>query len=98
MYMNDNKLTTTQDIVNSFANYFHSVFEPRTTNVAITTKDISNNEINLNIISVDEIILAIRKLKSNLTAGSDLVSNIIIKDCAYSLSIGLFHIFYLALK
>lgn len=80
-----------QDIINSFAKYFESVFKESSelSNEIITT--INPNVIQFSNITYNEIIQGGKKLKNKLTSGPDKIPSFIIKDCigclAYPLEI-----------
>ncbi|GBN73503.1 hypothetical protein AVEN_172422-1 [Araneus ventricosus] len=88
------------DIANAFADYFSSVFKP-------STDYDGNDECNSNCVgdlvkiesvSYDDVVLAIRELKSSLTVGVDYIPSFIIKGCAEFLIYPLLVLFNLSLR
>ncbi|GBL86152.1 hypothetical protein AVEN_89174-1 [Araneus ventricosus] len=72
------------DIANAFADYFKSVFKP-STNYDIKNEFKSNcvsDLVKIDSVTYDDVVLAIRELKSSLTVGVDNIPSFIIKGCA----------------
>ncbi|GBM52691.1 hypothetical protein AVEN_130890-1 [Araneus ventricosus] len=88
------------DIANTFADYFSSVFKP-------STDFDGNDECNSNCVgdlakienvTYDDVVLAIRELKSSLTVGVDNIPSFIIKGCTEFLIYPLLVLFNLSLR
>ncbi|GBN55958.1 hypothetical protein AVEN_148959-1 [Araneus ventricosus] len=84
LFYNNVRYENDCDIANAFADYFSSVFKP-------STDFDGNDECNSNCVgdlvkiesvSYDDVVLAIRELKSSLTVGVDNIPSFIIKGCA----------------
>ncbi|GBM15276.1 hypothetical protein AVEN_144060-1 [Araneus ventricosus] len=72
------------DIAKAFADYFKSAFKP-STNYDIKDEFKSNcvgDFVKIDSVTYDDVVLAIRELKSSLTVGVDNIFSFIIKGCA----------------
>lgn len=89
-----------QAIVNGFADYFSSVFSPKSN---ITTHNSLSNITNypcINISSFNEkdLVNSLRALPNKMTAGNDLIPSFLVKDCAPVFTPPLLILFNLILK
>jgi hypothetical protein len=95
-------LNDPQAIVDAYADFFVQAFVSSDPNTGSNSDPIcvSTNAKYLNILGVDEniVLSAIRRLKSTMTAGPDLVPSFLIKDCGAVLAKPLTYIFNLILK
>ncbi|GBM59470.1 putative RNA-directed DNA polymerase from transposon BS [Araneus ventricosus] len=88
------------DIANAFADYFKSVFKP-STNYDIKNEFKSNcvgDLVKIDSVTYDDVVLAIRELKSSLTVGVDKIPSFIIKGCAEFFIYPLLILFNLSLR
>lgn len=94
------ELNSPQDIVNSFATYFESVFSSRQTrsDVFPEPSNYNYNLINVHEFNVEEVQLAIGSLTSKFTAGPDEIPSFFVKDCATVLAQPLCTIFNLIIQ
>ena len=98
MFYNDECNSDPNIIVNSFADYFKSVFidsSPLTDDVIFTKV---NNTVSVTYISEDEIIGELKRMKNSMTSRPDSIPSFLLKDCAHVLSKPLSHIFNIMLK
>ncbi|GBN62678.1 hypothetical protein AVEN_90603-1 [Araneus ventricosus] len=82
LYYNNVCYENDGDIANAFAEYFKSVFKP-STNYDIKNEFKSNcigDFVKIDSVTYDDVVLAIRELKSSLTVGVDNIPSFIIKD------------------
>ena len=92
------RLDTPTKVVNGFSSYFSSVYLPSF--LVSDSQPISNNvpSLNISFISENQILEAIKKLKSGFVSGHDQVPSFLVKDCSLALCTPLFIIFNLILK
>ncbi|XP_063900731.1 uncharacterized protein LOC135120358 [Zophobas morio] len=88
---------TPDTIVNAFARYFASVYQPSNPGNPSSSPNYFQN-IDTPSISENDILIAIKNTKSKFTAGPDLIPNFVIKDCACVLAVPLLHIYNQILK
>ena len=86
MTRDNNIFETPQQIVNEFANFFTEVFTHNSPNVN-NVCDFNPSEISVNTmhpfqVSEREVEKSLKKLKSSMTAGPDLVPSFLLRDCA----------------
>ncbi|GBN10496.1 hypothetical protein AVEN_191969-1 [Araneus ventricosus] len=84
LFYNNVRYENYDDSANAFADYFSSVFKPST--------DFSGNDecksncvgdiVKIESITYDDVVLAIRELKSSLTVAVDNIPSFVIKGCA----------------
>ncbi|GBM83453.1 hypothetical protein AVEN_86706-1 [Araneus ventricosus] len=100
LFYNNVRYENDCDIANAFADYFSSVFKP-------STDFDGNDECNSNCVSdlvkiesvtYDDVVLAIRELKSSLTVGVGNIPSFIIKGCTEFLIYPLLALFNLSLR
>lgn len=94
MFLENEEFHSAPDI-DGFASYFHSVFTLPSNLTLPNINPPSSYTVVMNIISKDEILSGIKKLKCQLSAGPDLIPSFPIKNCAELFSVVLFHIFNL---
>ena len=87
MQYNDETISSPQAIVNAFACHFSAFFS----NSSNTEQTSLFNSLDASLISVDsvtleEVTIAIKSLKGNLTAGHDQVPAFLLKDCSFYLA------------
>lgn len=88
-------------IVEVFSEYFSSVYLPVENNSNVNTILQTTPNLNLNsnfVITENDIIKAIRKLKNKMTSGPDQIPSFLVKDCAIIIAIPLCILFNLSLK
>ena len=95
---NDSEFADPQLIVDTFAGYFKSTYT--NAKFSFNQDDIVSNIPTLNITKIcdTDVISAIKKLKSNLTAGVDNIPSFFVKDCSSALTEPLLLIFNSSLK
>ncbi|GBN84643.1 putative RNA-directed DNA polymerase from transposon BS [Araneus ventricosus] len=100
LYYNNVRYENDGDIANAFADYFKSVFKP-STNYDIKNEFKSNcvgDLVKIDSVTYDDVVLAIRELKSSLTVGVDNIPSFIIKGCAEFFIYPLLILFNLSLR
>lgn len=99
MFFQNEELMNPQDIVNSFAKYFKSVFVSDTSDspVCDTSCDASIF-LHSSVISAEDIYGAAKKLKPNFTAGPDCVPSFFVKDCVSCLCDPLCYLYNLVIR
>ncbi|GBM73616.1 putative RNA-directed DNA polymerase from transposon BS [Araneus ventricosus] len=100
LYYNNVCYENDGDIANAFADYFKSVFKP-STNYDIKNEFKSNcvgDFVKIDSVTYDDVVLAIRELKSSLTVGVDNIPSFIIKGCAEFFIYPLLILFNLSLR
>ena len=99
MHYNNHTLATTDDILNSFANFFSesNIFD--TDDLTLSPASVINNW-NIHIRAFDErqVLQAIKRLKPKMTPGPDGVPAFLVKDCARIFSYPLMILFNLCLS
>ncbi|GBL92967.1 hypothetical protein AVEN_54612-1 [Araneus ventricosus] len=100
LFYNNVRYENDCDIANAFADYFSSAFKPST--------DFDGNDgcksncvgdlVKIESVTYDDVVLAIRELKSSLTVGVDNIPSFIIKGCAEFLICPLLVLFNLSLR
>lgn len=102
MTFNDEPILHPQDIVNSFATYFKSMFLENDNNCDSPSDNdhvsSGNNVLHTFDVSVCELRRAVRKIKPNFTMGVDNIPAFFVKDCISCLELPLCHLFSLILK
>jgi hypothetical protein len=89
-------ITGPQEIVNGFADGFSNFFTPAKTNTHVPSA--SNNTFSLHSVTEEQVLIAVKKLKPNMTQGYDQVPAFLIRDCACVFVKPLTIIFNLILK
>ncbi|GBN79656.1 putative RNA-directed DNA polymerase from transposon BS [Araneus ventricosus] len=100
LYYNNVCYENDGDIANAFAEYFKSVFKP-STNYDIKNEFKSNcigDFVKIDSVTYDDVVLAIRELKSSQTVGVDNIPSFIIKGCAEFFIYPLLILFNLSLR
>lgn len=99
MHYNNQTLTTTDDILNAFANFFSESYISDTDDLTLSPDSVINN-LNIHIRAFDEVqvLQAIKKIKPKLTTGPDGVPAFLIRDCAQIFSYPLMILFNLCLS
>ncbi|GBM95053.1 putative RNA-directed DNA polymerase from transposon BS [Araneus ventricosus] len=100
LYYNNVCYENEGDIANAFADYFKSVFKP-STNYDIKNEFKSNcvgDFVKIDSATYDDVVLAIRELKSSLTVGVYNIPSFIIKGCAEFFIYPLLILFNLSLR
>jgi hypothetical protein len=87
-------LNDPQAIVDAYADFFVQAF----VSLDVSTDRTSGNSLNIPELDEDTVLSAIRRLKSAMTAGPDLVPSFLIQDCGAVLAKSLTYIFNLILK
>ena len=87
MAYGEHKFDNLQSIVDAFANFFETAFTSDQPSASLDNND-GLNVSHFDIKSIDEttVLLALSKLKPNMTAGPDLIPSFLIKDCAIVLT------------
>lgn len=101
MIYNDSEYKLPQDIVDSFACHFSSVFTKSCPDEAIDNgvfPVFNENVLSINEISESDILKAVTTMKPKLTAGPDSIPAFIVKDCISCFLVPLCYIFNLSLK
>ncbi|EFA13487.1 putative RNA-directed DNA polymerase from transposon BS-like Protein [Tribolium castaneum] len=99
LYHNGNAISNPNDIVNSFAKFFKSVFSDMTlTSDSPSMMTNLNSFITVNEINEHEIIRVLKRSKDTLTAGCDGIPSFLLRDCAHIFSKPLVYIFNLILQ
>lgn len=99
MKCDDVELSTPQTIVDSFAEYFGSVYTPSdSSNVQPPNFSSSPPSVSIEHISEDEIIRALKRSKNSFTAGVDGIPSFLLRDCACVFGKPLQKIFNLILR
>lgn len=98
MYHNEVKIENPQDIVNSFSQFFSSVYLPSSD--ASPSSDIISNLpcIHIDQLSKLDVMRAIKKLKNKMTSGHDHVPSFLVKDCSNVFITPLLTLFNIALR
>ncbi|GBO14210.1 hypothetical protein AVEN_3366-1 [Araneus ventricosus] len=88
------------DIANAFADYFSSVFKPSTDfdGHDECKSNCVGDLVKIESVTYDDVVLAIRELKSALTVGVDNIPSLIIKGCAKFFIYPLLVLFNLSLR
>ncbi|GBM93488.1 hypothetical protein AVEN_240941-1 [Araneus ventricosus] len=100
LYYNNVCYENDGDIANAFADYFKSVFKP-STNYDIKNEFKINcvgDLVKIDSVTYDDVVLAIRELKSSLTVGVDNIPSFIMKGCAEFFIYPLLILFNLSLR
>ncbi|GBL78927.1 putative RNA-directed DNA polymerase from transposon BS [Araneus ventricosus] len=100
LYYNNVCYENDDDIANAFADYFKSVFKP-SSNYDIKNEFKSNcvgDLVKIDSVTYDDVVLAIKELKSSLTVGVDNIPSFIIKGCAEFFIYPLLILFNLSLR
>ncbi|XP_063931859.1 uncharacterized protein LOC135143848 [Zophobas morio] len=98
MNFNNQKLTSPEDIVNAFGEYFKSVYNPSNVNINIPAKTLYYHPVSVTTMSQDEVIAALKSSKDTLITGFDGIPSFFLKDCADIFAKPLLYIFNLILK
>ncbi|GBO30898.1 hypothetical protein AVEN_141527-1 [Araneus ventricosus] len=84
LYYNDKCFTSDIDIANAYADYFCSVFKPSSEYDSNDAVDFNGfgDFVGIDTITYDDVVVAIKELKSTSTIGIDNIPPFIIKGCA----------------
>ncbi|GBM51382.1 hypothetical protein AVEN_168768-1 [Araneus ventricosus] len=100
LYYNDKCFTNDIDIANAYADYFCSVFKPSSEYDSNDAVDFNGfgDFVGIDTITYDDVVVAIKELKSTSTIDIDNIPPFIIKGCAEFLVYPLLTLFNLSLK
>lgn len=98
MFFNNSTLEEPNTILNGFADFFSSVYQPNCNSVSSNLFYCHSNFLNINEITYDDIRQAVKKLSNKATAGDDQIPSYIIKDCAEVFIKPLHFLFNLSIK
>lgn len=103
-YMLNGEVIVDQDAVDTFADYFSSVFHGEIPELdsekasRLTDNHVATHSVSITLIGVIELRKAAKRLRSSSSAGPDGIPPYMVKDCLSALERPLLHIFNLALQ
>ena len=100
MHFNDSQLTSPEEIVNAFGEYFNSVYIASNDDICPSFAFDKSSQLFVSIDSLTEndVFLALKKSKNSCTAGLDGIPSFLLSDCACIFAHPLLKIFNLILK
>nr|CAI5856671.1 unnamed protein product [Callosobruchus analis] len=88
----DEQVEGGQAIIEGFAQFFSSVFEPRSAHTAFTATN-SNTCITVECFTEDQVFNILKKLANKMTAGDDAIPSFLVRDCARVFAVPLVKIY-----